>query len=176
MAIDTRIIGKWAVRSVLSGVYQDVATPHNSESTPNVLNEIFFEDGTGLNKAQIYFRERKTLTFGQSVTYDLADGTMLDPFGHALAFSNVKVLLIIPASANTKNVRFGNATDAWEAWTPDAASRIDVVPGGELKMVAPTIAGYAVTGGSDQIKIENPSATSIGITYDIYLLGEGTAT
>lgn len=150
----------------------DTALDLATASVPLSVSRAFsMANGTGLGQADKIFHDRRTLTASATEDLDLA-GVLLDPFGAAITFARIKVLLIAADSANTNNVIVGNATtNGFISWVGAATHTVTVRPGGLLLLAAADATSYAVTAGTaDLLKILN-SAGGTSVTYDVVLIG-----
>jgi len=131
-------------------------------------------DGTGVNKAESIFRDRRTLTASSNEELDL-NGVLTDSFGATITFTKIKAIVISAASANTNNVLVGgSAINGFINWVSDATDKIVVHPNGIFFLMNPTSGGYGVTPATgDLLKIEN-SAGGTSVVYDIIIIGETT--
>lgn len=139
-----------------------------------LLQTTTYTNGAGANKAQVVFSDtRSTDSTGEDL--DLS-GTLKDAFGQTLAFTKIKFISVQASSANTNNVIMGAGTHPLANLFGDAASDTMIVhPGGIFAIVDPTATGYAVTGGSaDDLMIKSSGTGTVA--YNIYVVGEGTAT
>lgn len=131
-----------------------------------------FTDGTGANKAQIVFHDKRSLLTTTTEEIDLA-GVLVNAFGVA-TFTKVKAILI---NVNTVTAGYrlmigGAAANAFETWVGAAGDIIKIGAGGFLALSSP-VDGYVVTGGTaDLLKIDNPSGGTV--EYDIWIIGEGS--
>lgn len=155
----------------LQALYQNLLDFGTAEYRPVINNRFEFAEGVGLNQAQKVFTDQRTLTASSSEDLDL-NGVLTDCFGAALAFTEIKALLIKAAASNVNNVLVGGAaTNQFVTPFGAATHTITVRPGGLLLLVAPDATGYAVTPSTgDLLKIANSGAGS-SVVYDIALLG-----
>lgn len=175
---DTEFLDKFVMACRLEGSYRDNVDLDSPLISPRVTAEVKFSDGTGADQIQLYFQEKLTITDGSPFKdYDFADGTMKDPFGRTLVFSNIKGILLIPAVANLSDVVFGGAAaDKWESWTLVTGSKFSVPPGSPWQMINRSAAGWAVGGANDRLRLANPTVSSDDVIVDVHIVGEGVAT
>lgn len=114
-----------------------------------------FTDGTGADQAQIVYADSRTAAAGSFTILLTAITDTRNGQSSTINFSAVKAILIRNTHA-THNVAFSGAFTA------------TVKPGGAFALVDPTAAG--VPGSSLNV------TTTIGATFDIVIIGEGTVT
>jgi hypothetical protein len=160
------------LKLVLSSTFQNVL---DLDTVSDALSQIWQNDltnGTGANKGQVVWHDERTLAAGTPESLDLA-GALACAFG-VITFSKVK-LIAIKVVTTTPNYRLevgGAAANQFINWVGNANDVIIVGAGGLFCLSSP-VDGYAVTGGTgDLLKINNPSAG--GVTYDIWVVGEGS--
>lgn len=133
-----------------------------------------FTDGTGAGKVQQLFSDQRTLEASANEELDLV-GDLKNAFGQTLTFTAIKGIYIKAAAGNTNNVEVGGAvSNAFQGPLKDASDVVVLPPGGVLFCIHPG-AGWAVTSGTgDLLKVAN-DGSGTGVTYDVVLIGEGTA-
>lgn len=124
-------------------------------------------DGTGANQAQVVWSDSRTATTSTS-TIDL--GSLQDDRG-TVAMSAIKALYVRNTGAASMNWNGGSWATGPLSAPGDCA--VSVPAGGAMLFVAPTAAGYPVTGSPNTIDVDTFSGST---TYDIILIGEGTVT
>lgn len=141
----------------------------------NLAQVFSLTEGTSANQAQIVFHDRRELAASSSEELDLAGG-LTDAFGRTLTFISVKAILIRAAEGNIENVEVGGAAlNAFVGWVKDYTDVLVIKPGGLFLLVDPGEAGYPVTSDSgDILQVANGGAGGT-VTYDIVIIGEGTA-
>lgn len=133
-------------------------------------------DGTGLNQANRIFADEASLATQGTSNYDLYDfAGAVDARGNLFALSKIRGLFIRNNAADaTAILRVGGegSTAAWMAVNGSDTVRIaDIAPGGELALIAPSLAGYAVADVTNHLlKLENLSST-FALALDIVVLG-----
>ena len=130
-------------------------------------------DGTGDNSAQSMFFDQRTLGNGANEDIDFA--TDLDGNGAALAFVEMRVLIIQCPRTNTAGIRISpSAADGWTAWFASSGAtddpRLTIAPGATQILVAPEDGSYAVGGANDSINVENLDGAASNV-YTILALG-----
>lgn len=137
-------------------------------------------DGSGDDQAQQLFHLSGTLAAAASVTYDLAGGaTFKDVFGRTITLTAIKALYI-ENDGTASGIKVGGGSDG--SGTAALASlfgatndKLIVKPSGAILAVAPK-AGYAVSAGTaDILRLEHDSTSSDTVTYNIAIVGVGTA-
>lgn len=127
-------------------------------------------DGTTADKADLVFHERRTVTAGNSHTYDLAGG-ITDQMGNSLLMARVKALVIVSlATADAAQLDVGGAgASGWNTWVNDSTDIMTVMAGGVLVLLAPGATAYPVTAGTgDQLKV---AAVGGDVQFDIAIIG-----
>ncbi|MBI4800636.1 MAG: hypothetical protein HY794_18250 [Desulfarculus sp.] len=134
-----------------------------------------FSDGTGANQAQLIYADTRTLAASATEELDLA-ASLKDALGRTLTFTAIKALFVRAADGNANNVEVGGAAaNGFIGWAGDPTDKLVLRPGGAFMLLDPGAGGYAVTAGTgDLLKIAN-SGAGTGVTYDIVIMGEGTA-
>jgi hypothetical protein len=127
--------------------------------------------GIASGQADLIFSDRRSLALSATENLDLA-GTLLDPFGGALAMVTVKMIYIRAADANTNDVLVGGAGAAALAGVfGDAATDlIKVKPGGVFLWAAPKTGAPVVATTADLLKVANGGAGT-AVTYDVVIIG-----
>ena len=148
----------------------DLETP---QSTLNLNSLYSLTDGSGDQKYQQLYSDTRT-TDGTGESLDLV-GSLKNAFGQTISFTKIKVILIRAASTNTLSVHVGGAaTNQFVAPFGAVTDLVKILPGGLILFVASNATGYACAAGStDLLKVV--ASTTGSVTYDIVILGEGTA-
>jgi len=138
------------------------------------LPTINFDVSTGTTGGEmdLMWHDQRTLAASATEELDLADGSLLNAFGEACAFTDVRLICIQASEDNTNDVLVGGTvTHEWLGWLT-AAGDIMTVPAGAATMnYSPKDGTWAVTSGSsDTLQIANGAAGS-SVTYDIYIGG-----
>ncbi len=128
-----------------------------------------FTDGTGANQVDTLFHDNRTLADGANETLDLADGSLSDAFGDAVAIDELKVVYIKNNSTDA-NLLIGAAGATSIALFGDVSDTLSLPPGGEFLFIAPDANGVDITTNAD-LKIEHDGTGSSSLTYDILVAG-----
>ena len=130
--------------------------------------------GPGANQGDVAYMGRRWLDASASESLDLAGG-LVDAFGAAATFAQVKVLRLVADRANLNSVIVGGAAaNAFAGPFGGATHTLKVPPGGVLLLVAPGATAWAVTADTaDILKIANGGAGS-GVGYELEILGVTT--
>lgn len=165
MALDTRI--ELSLIATLTAGLDLSAIATLPLSYPRVCR---WPSGTAEDQADLLWHDQRTLAASASETLDLAGG-LTNAFGATLTFARVKLMVVAAADGNTNAVQVGGAaSNAFVNWVANSSDVVNVMPDGQLWLIAPK-AGYAVTAGTgDQLKIGN-SAGGTPVTYDIVIIG-----
>lgn len=129
-----------------------------------------FANGTAEDQAQIIFTDTRSTAGNDDL--DLAGG-VIDAFGNTLTFTNVKVLCVKAADANTTNVILGaEGTNEFSSFLGTDADTVTIPPGGMFLITNPGATGFVVTAGTgDKLRVAAASGT---VEYDIIVVGEGS--
>lgn len=122
--------------------------------------------GAGLDQADETWADERSLAVNTSDNLDLS-GSLTNFFG-TVTPARVKAFGIYNSNTTAaQNLYFGGAvSNAWEAWTPVAGSKIIIPPNGLQVWWNPSLAAGPITAGTgDIVKIENPAANSQVIIY-----------
>ena len=162
-----------AVALNVQGLVASSLDLESPQSSLNLSSLFTLTDGSGDSKFQQMFSDTRS-TDQTGETLDLV-GSLKNAFGLTISFSKIKVILVLAAAANTVAIRVGAAaTNQFVAWCGSATDYVTIRPGGLMLLVAQDATGYATAGGStDNLKIV--AASTATVSYDIVVLGEGTA-
>lgn len=132
-----------------------------------------FADGAGADQATKIHQDSVSLAGGATHSMDLDAGTLLGPFGTALAaFSKIRAILIVAgANPDDLNVAGDFALTALVGGFVDDAIVLKVKPGGVLLMVAPDVDGFAVTASTGDVLTVTNADGAVAATFDIIVLG-----
>ena len=129
-----------------------------------------FANGNLANEVNQVFTDKRTLAATTSEELDLSGG-LTDVYGNSIAFTKIKALLVVADSTNGGNIEVGGAAaNGFNDWVGAVGDYVSVPPGGTMLIVAPDLAGYAVTASTaDLLKVNNTDASSGD--YEIFVLG-----
>ena len=142
---------------------QDLTTPF--ERLPSIDYDV--TDGTSAEQIDLLWHDQRSVSTGGE-EHDLGDGTLIDSFGVACAFAEVRFLVVKQVSGSGSVIVGGAATDEWTGWVGAAGDTVTVPVGGTMSLYTPTNNTYDVSGSSNHLKIASSSGT---VTYDIYIGG-----
>ena len=134
------------------------------------------QDGSGLNQANRLFADIAQLAASATATLDLFDfNGAKDAQGQSFALTKVKAIIIRNVSTDVSSIlRVGGegTTAAFMAVNgSDTVHIADIAPGGELSLIAPSAAGYAVADTTNHLlKLENRSSTAV-LDYELVIVG-----
>ncbi len=129
-----------------------------------------FTSGTGANKANAFWTDKRTLAASANESLDLS-GVLTDAFGATVTFTKLKALMVIADPGNVNDVVLGAGSNPWIG-ALGATSVLNVKPGGCCILVAPDAVGMPITASTgDILKVAN-SSSGTGVTYTIVALGE----
>lgn len=132
-------------------------------------SDIVLSDGSGNNQVNKVFSSNRTVLTAANDDLDLA-GVLTDPFGVALTFATVKVIVIRADPANTTILTVSpGPTNGFVGPFGASTHTVAVRPGGVVMFAAPQT-GYTVTAGTgDILRIANAAGASA--IYTIEILG-----
>lgn len=126
--------------------------------------------GTGSSQADKIFHDTRTLAASANEDLDLAAG-INDPFGVALTFAKVKMIVIAAAPGNTNNVVIKPAASNGFTGPFGAAAHTQTLPPGGIYVATAPVSGWTVTASTgDLLNIANSGAGS-SVTYDVIIVG-----
>lgn len=135
--------------------------------TATVAQTVALSNGTAAGQANAYWRDLLSIPASSAATVDLF-ALPMSAFGGTgtIALAPVKMLLVVNRSAAAA-VKVNAATS--NRWT-GFADGAHLLPAGATLFALDAGAGYAVSGTSRMIRIENQSATAAA-SVDLYLAG-----
>lgn len=127
-----------------------------------------FANGQSANQAEAIFTDTRSTSGNDDL--DLAGG-IVDAFGAALTFVNVKTIIIQNHSDSTGNAVIGaEGTNEFDTFFGDASDTISVPPGGMFCLTNPGADGFGVVASTgDKLRIAASAGT---INYDVIIIGE----
>lgn len=136
---------------------------------------ISLANGTGAGQADKFWSDQRTLTASSTEDLDLSGSSLLDPYGAAVVFARVKLVLVSAAAGNTNNVIVGaNVVNGWATMIgPTGASggTVTLRPGAFAAFGCTDATGWAVTAGTGDLLHVANSAGGTSVTYDIFIVG-----
>lgn len=164
MALNTRL--KLALTADLTSSLDMV-----SLSAPlSVAKTLALTSGTGANQADKVWSDQRQVAASATDSIDLA-GSLTDPFGAALSFARIKLLVVTAAANNTNNVVITRPASNGVPLFSAAGDAIPVRPGGVFVWACSDATGVAVTAGTgDLLDFVNSGAGS-SVTYDVVIVG-----
>jgi hypothetical protein len=139
-------------------------------SAPISLNKSLpFTNGTAINQADRLYSARHSIASGTPLALDLA-GTLENPLGETVTFAKVLGIIVVNNSTTAAEIlTVGAGSNPISTWVAASGDGVQVGPNGFMANVNPSLAGFAVTGGTaDILTITSASGT---ISTDIYILG-----
>lgn len=141
-------------------------TDRNAIAIPQAFAEL--TNGTGDQQGNVIIHERRTLTNGQTYSYDLAGG-VVDFRGQLKTFARVKTLWVqVLSTANDSLLEVGAGSNPFAAWFGAAGDTLKLGPKALQVIHRPDAAGYVVTAGTGDILKVTASGT---VEYDIVIVG-----
>lgn len=157
--------------SVAVNATQTEALDLGTASAPLAIRRaLSLADGTGANQADLVWHDRRTLAASATEDLDLA-GSLVDPFGGAVAFARVKALYVGAAAANTNLVQVTRPASNGVPLFLAASDGIAVRPGGFFAWGASDATGVAVTTSTGDLLTFTNSAAGTSVTYDVVVNG-----
>lgn len=127
-------------------------------------------NGTLAGQADKVWSNQSLIAASGTDTIDLA-GALTDPFGAALTFARIKLVMVIAATGNTNNVVLTRPASNGVPIFSAAGDACSVRPGGVFLWACTDATGVAVTAGTgDLLDIVN-SAGGTSVTYDVVIIG-----
>lgn len=164
MALDTK------VKLSLSANYTSALDLVARSAPLSLVKNLALTTGTGANQADKVWSDQITIAASSNSDIDLA-GTLTDPFGAALSFARVKLILVTAATTNTNNVVVGGASSTFNTWVSGTSPAVIVRPGGFLAVGCSDATAYVVTATSaDVLRLSNSGAGST-VTCDVAIIG-----
>lgn len=128
-----------------------------------------FADGTGAVQAKQIYGDKRILAASASESLDFNAGGLVDVYGAAITWTEMKVLIVMADPGNANDVIIGDAASNPITTIFGATGTAAVKPGGCVAFIAP--AGYGITAATaDLLKVAN-SSSGTGVTYTIIALG-----
>lgn len=148
----------------------DLSTPQDPASVSISQN---IADGTGADKANQHWHDKRTLADGASEELDLAGG-LTDAFGATVTFTKIKAIYIKNLSEDATLIVGGAASNAFVALFGDASDTLKILPLSFLMIGATASAnGYAVGAGTaDKLKFTHDGTGDDTMDYEILIIGE----
>ena len=158
------------IKTTLTGTFANALDLTTVEDKLSKILTTAFTSGTGANKAQVLFSDERTLLTTTDETLDLM--ALTSAFG-VTTLSKIKAIVVsVVTLSNGYRLQIGGAAaNAVSGFFVDPGDILEVQAGSTLVLTAP-VNGYAVDATHKDLKISNPSGGSV--TYDIYLIGEGS--
>lgn len=129
-----------------------------------------FTDGVAAGNADRIFKDTRTLAASATEDLDLSS-TLTNIYGEAVAFADVRAILITAAAANTNNVNVTRPAANGLPLFLAASDGIAIRPGGAFLWVAPDATGIPVTAGTGDLLTITNSAGSTGVDYSVTIIG-----
>lgn len=163
MSLSANISLAIAAKETKNGDIQSGSSSVNYSKVLQLLN------GTGAGQANKMFSDQRTLAASASETLDL-DGSLLDAFGVAIAFSSIKAVVFVASESNLDNIAIGGGANPFLSFVGDASDELILPPGGLIVLAAPGD-GFSVTASTaDGLDVTNLDAVNAA-TYDVILIG-----
>jgi hypothetical protein len=151
----------------------DLANTLDLSSAIDAINQRFafeFQNGTGANQANMVWHDTRTLAASGTEDLDLA-GVLTNMFGVAVVFTKIKAVIVKARAENTNNVTVARAAANGAPLFMAAGDGVSLVPGGMFCVVAPNVAGIAVTAGTGDLLTVTNAAAGTPVTYDVIVVG-----
>ncbi|TAK89390.1 MAG: hypothetical protein EPO06_12065 [Burkholderiaceae bacterium] len=132
----------------------------------NKLSESFH---FGNSTSDDTFGEQRELTRDNSYTYNLTDGSLKDPAGRDLDFSDVTSMTVKNHDNSVNSLVVGGGEGDWDSWAFDGTSGILLRPGAAVCLVAAQ--GWNVN-NSGTLRMYATDDNDGVTTYDIVLTGQ----
>ncbi len=142
---------------------------------------VLMEFGTGLDKANLLWADRRILAASGSENLNLGSG-LSNSFGDSLEFTNVKAIVVFNITdetwgdhtATTAVITIGGAASTpFSGPFANSSDKISIPTSGMFVVTNPTLAGWDVYYPTSEmlLLVENEDASNEAL-YDIILIGE----
>jgi hypothetical protein len=158
------------LRLLLSTHLSKDLTTHTLNSSLDVEYAVTtVENGLTIDKADLVYYARRTVTnSGTPDTIDLA-GSLTDPVGSAVVMVEVVGFYLRNRDA-TQILTVGAGSNPWITWLGATGDAVKVRPLGFMMLYAPDATAYAVTAGTgDIVTVTTDGGTNVA--YDVWILG-----
>jgi hypothetical protein len=121
--------------------------------------QIEFSTGSGFDQSDAVFEQSINITASGNETLNLS--ALTDPLGAALNFTRIKAIVVYADPTNVNDIVLGNAGTTPFSGPFSGTALVHVPPGGELAMVNPQAAGWAVGAGINLLVANGGAGTSV---------------
>lgn len=171
MALKTTILSSFSAEENALGDLRSGTIKTELSRLPRILL-----DGAGLNQANRLYSDTVTVAANTASTLDLFDFSgAKDAQGQSFALTKVKAIMVRNRGTDSTAVlRVGGegSTAAFMAVNgSDTVHIADVAPGGELLLLAPSAAGYAVADTANHLLKFNNQSMSAALDFDVIIVG-----
>lgn len=164
------------LRVILDATYRQTTTlAEGSRSNPAKFDHdwaLALANGTGAGQANFAWRAQYSIAAGGNQVVDLS--ALTDEHGNAIAPSKYKAILVRLNEETTDaaaTLSVGNAAaNAWTGICSSATALLTVRHGGWIAFACTDATGFAVAGGSKNVKILNNSGTAAAVV-DVVVVG-----
>jgi hypothetical protein len=157
------------VRIQVTGGFDNALDLTNVQSPLSYANSIAFTNGTGLNQADVIFTDTRSVVAAEDL--DVSAGALQTAFGATFTITELKLLIVCAAPANTANVVLGGDA-ASVLFLSVATTTTSIKPGGCFVYADPSATGTAVTNSTaDIIQVAPSSGTQ---SYSIIVMGSSS--
>lgn len=157
------------IRAQIAAAYTDdqgLVTPAANLNFEALLN---WANGVLINTADKVFWKRDTVATGTPKTYDLSGG-VTDVFGNALTLAKVSLIAVKNRSTTVGEIiSIGAGSNPLINWVMATGDGVKIGPGGFFLIADPSLAAYAVTGGTGDVLTLASAAGSPG--FDLVVIG-----
>lgn len=130
-----------------------------------------FTNGTGANKADVCFDDKRTLADLASEELDLQDGSLTDSLGTALTMDIMRAIYIKNTSSDATLLIGGATATQLAIFSTPATDILKLGPGGEFFYTAPSATGIDTTTNA-HLKLADDGSGAAGLDYEIIIVGE----
>ncbi len=139
----------------------------------NFKPDFVLPTGTGAGQMDLLFSDAGTLAAAGVVSYNLLDGSMLDPNRYSMIFARLKFIYVELAGApllTTLDVgAYAALTDPVVSWVLPVKNGSLLVPG-QLHYLVPDATGYAVVNTTNHL-LHILNAVAGSVTYNLIVVG-----
>lgn len=137
---------------------------------------VILTDGSGLDQANRVYGDAGSLSATASVNYDLYDfGGATDTEGNTYALSKIRAIGVRNNATEADSILRVGGEGSGAAFNSingsDAVHIADIPPGGELMIVGPSAAGFAVADSTNHLLSLTNQNAAAALAYDIVVVG-----
>jgi hypothetical protein len=126
--------------------------------------------GTGVDTADRIYMKKDTVATGTPKTYDIAGG-LTDILGNTITMAKVNAIIVVNNSVTAGEIlTVGAGSNPLLNWVIATGDGVKAGPGGAVVCLDPSLAGYAVTGGTGDV-LQISVAAGATVPIDVIIIG-----